>query len=1362
MNKIDHGKVISRNNIEHVNKFHSYFDKTVPNIDIDVGLIIDTLLESGTVDLKRFGRKIDNETERTAKNGHKSTIGKIHNVKKHSLHANKVEEPKNHNKRENLLFRLFSDNCKPYTQKSNSKKKRDNDFLKKLEIFSNDTKGYPAISETVIPLAHFGRENRKMNKDNVCKAQIIKIFPKQMKKYFENKFDTGIETHRQSILGDDGWELRQDILEEEILPFQEKSDSIQDIFHDETKSLFDDLQLDFQNILKMFPFSFFDTVYIKLSTTEKPKIHLKTKEENINKDNLRQFLENLRKKRQINQSSTILSNASSHLSVTAKNKHPLYNHGENNTIIEIFNTTESHDNKSKVNSKNKILSSINVNKLSTALKSSIEVSKMFIDEKNTTDSLIGNIYSVSLNDEESDNATTLADAATTIIVMNALSTERTKDEKSNFVNLLELQENEVNHYDENTALETVENVPENENTKTSKETGTNAFFIVLGIIPAIVGGGTIPSPPTTASDHSNSSSSMSSSLVYSPDSTEYIVGQQQLKPQDGRPYLELVENVAPQFRFRYKSEMQGTHGAIQGRSSESSKGRKKEKKFPSVKLCNYNGPAVIRCTLYTADKKSLHVHRLVGKSNEKEKDDPHDVFVGPNDGYVACFQNLVIIHTAKKHLIKELIEKKKRVIKANYPNSLRFDIPQDILMKMEKEAKEETKRMDMNCAVLRFDALKFENNCYVPIPMCEPVYSDSIKNMKSHITGQLKICRVDKVSGSCEGGDEIFLLVEKVGKDNIDVVLSECDENGDELWRDYCTFRSSDVHHQFAIVCRTPKYRSIDINEKVSVKMQLERKSDSARSEAVEYTYKPREDYQFQVTENFKRRRVDASLPSVTWDPEVPAQQSVVSSTTVTIRPKITQFVDVTEPTPVSQYNQNIPNPMWSVFDYVLFDDFPTSGELMSAEPSASSITKILQELPTPDIERSEVFDSAARQALEKGLQSDKTDDLNSDYLVLDGPDNDRISSFEDRGIPLYYPQGPIMPEDEENTEHWNFGEIRLQCSSSINVGPVADREMYISVKHEGCDIPFMVPDTWSRIYSTSDKLLTASDLAIVVINHLERLCHVKRFPHINFEKDILPKCDKILNVRTVHGNSALHTAVMYGQVIELRKLIDFMQQNNRAEYINSCNSSLKTPLHLAAFGGDESKVRMVKLLVAAGADPNKLDENGYSPLHISMRSNSTAIVTCLLDLQETDVNCISDNDGTALHIAAEKNQLDLAKLLLENDADVNLINKKTGRTPLHVAVHHKNLDIVALLLSQDRIQVDKEDFKGCSPLKLSFLDENSTLRKICQLLVKHGANFDDADENVSDDSLSMVENDAEEQLFTKFVKLMIHEPLVS
>lgn len=91
------------------------------------------------------------------------------------------------------------------------------------------------------------------------------------------------------------------------------------------------------------------------------------------------------------------------------------------------------------------------------------------------------------------------------------------------------------------------------------------------------------------------------------------------------------------FRFRYKSEMHGTHGALMGMSSS-----KTRKTFPTVELCNFGGgEAILQCSLYQADvstRKMHHSHKLVIRHDNVDIDDPHRINVNQFRGYSVQFK----------------------------------------------------------------------------------------------------------------------------------------------------------------------------------------------------------------------------------------------------------------------------------------------------------------------------------------------------------------------------------------------------------------------------------------------------------------------------------------------------------------------------------------------------------------------------------------------------------------------------------------------------------------------------------------------------------------------------------------------------
>ena len=86
-------------------------------------------------------------------------------------------------------------------------------------------------------------------------------------------------------------------------------------------------------------------------------------------------------------------------------------------------------------------------------------------------------------------------------------------------------------------------------------------------------------------------------------------------------------------------------------------------------------------------------------------------------------------------------------------------------------------------------------------------------------------------------------------------------------------------------------------------------------------------------------------------------------------------------------------------------------------------------------------------------------------------------------------------------------------------------------------------------------------------------------------------------------------------------------------------------------------------------ANDNKIDDqnkNGYSILHIAVRSGQAAVAEFAL-ANGADINLRSNSKKTPLHYTAQYNQLALAKLLVAAKADLAAKDKK-GRTALDLA----------------------------------------------------------------------------------------------
>ncbi|XP_067363076.1 transcription factor RelB isoform X2 [Channa argus] len=147
--------------------------------------------------------------------------------------------------------------------------------------------------------------------------------------------------------------------------------------------------------------------------------------------------------------------------------------------------------------------------------------------------------------------------------------------------------------------------------------------------------------------------------------------------------------------------------------------------------------------------------------------------------------------------------------------------------------------MDMNAVRLCFQCeLEWEDGRKDSL---SPVVSSPIYDKKATTTSQLKITQLNLTRGPCCGKTEIYMLCDKVQKDDIEIVFRR------GSWKANGEFAQTDVHRQIAIVFKTPPYQDQDITEEVNVSVSLRRISDQMESEPVPFTYLPQNPDPYEV-----------------------------------------------------------------------------------------------------------------------------------------------------------------------------------------------------------------------------------------------------------------------------------------------------------------------------------------------------------------------------------------------------------------------------------------------------------------------------------------------------------------------------------
>ncbi|XP_068164034.1 LOW QUALITY PROTEIN: transcription factor p65 [Antennarius striatus] len=302
--------------------------------------------------------------------------------------------------------------------------------------------------------------------------------------------------------------------------------------------------------------------------------------------------------------------------------------------------------------------------------------------------------------------------------------------------------------------------------------------------------------------------------------------------QTANPFVEIIEQPKQRgMRFRYKCEGRSA-GSIPGEKSNDT-----TKTHPAIKVHNYSGPLRVRISLVTRNPPHKpHPHELVGK------DCKHGYYEADlQERRIHSFQNLGIQCVKKKDVNEAIVC---RLETNNNP----FNIP---------DGKVWEEEYDLNSVRLCFQAsITLPTGELYPL---EPVVSQPIYDNRAPNTAELKICRINRNYGSCKGGDEIFLLCDKVQKEDIEVRFFQ------DSWEGKGTFSQADVHRQVAIVFRTPRYCDTNLSEPIRVKMQLRRPSDREVSEPMDFQYLPADPDEYRLTD--KRKRTGEMFQSLKLGP---------------------------------------------------------------------------------------------------------------------------------------------------------------------------------------------------------------------------------------------------------------------------------------------------------------------------------------------------------------------------------------------------------------------------------------------------------------------------------------------------------------
>merc|ERR1711892_307175 len=287
-----------------------------------------------------------------------------------------------------------------------------------------------------------------------------------------------------------------------------------------------------------------------------------------------------------------------------------------------------------------------------------------------------------------------------------------------------------------------------------------------------------------------------------------------------KPSVRVLEQPAShKLRFRYQCEGRGA-GALQGQSSTSEK-----KTFPKIQILGCKGPAVVvvSCVTHDTDPPRAHPHNLVSPASigwDGCKKGVCTVNVN-NDDMTVEFQHLGIQCVRKKDIGEALKQ--------------RQEIRVDPFRQGFSHA-ESSGSIDLNAVKLCFQVFLENPNTpgkYTVIlpPVCsKPIFDAKAKK-------ELQIMDISDNSSPAEGQKKIIILCERVARDDIKVKFYDTMTG----WEDWGDFNAADVHKQYAISLKTPRFEHQDIQESRKVLMELVKPSDGSSSDPLDFYFVPNE-----------------------------------------------------------------------------------------------------------------------------------------------------------------------------------------------------------------------------------------------------------------------------------------------------------------------------------------------------------------------------------------------------------------------------------------------------------------------------------------------------------------------------------------
>lgn len=218
-------------------------------------------------------------------------------------------------------------------------------------------------------------------------------------------------------------------------------------------------------------------------------------------------------------------------------------------------------------------------------------------------------------------------------------------------------------------------------------------------------------------------------------------------------------------------------------------------------------------------------------------------------------------------------------------------------------------------------------------------------------------------------------------------------------------------------------------------------------------------------------------------------------------------------------------------------------------------------------------------------------------------------------------------------------------------------------------------------------------------------------------------------NVRTAHGRTAAHYAVLHG---DQEDVIEILQRHHCD--LELVDQKLQTPLICAV---TYSKIKSCRALIQAGANVNVTLE-GMTALHMLIDKETNSAVNYdtaeLLVTSGCDINATDSFGDTALHIAVANENMAAASWLLQHGAACGLQVNEPAKASLQDVIETEYPELSSLLVARLGDGGSLQDIphtEGYTPIhQVTFIESEDTAVKMIDVFLDHDVTVDTRSEN--------------------------------